>query len=194
MRTLGPLAPGESEGETIGTVSVRLTATQPFAGRERTVTCAVCAERASTRWGPTTVPALAGCSVETTRTLPPTIGSPRSDTVRTGLTRVWAEALTPPAVATQGRAESTRTRSLPWSPNRRPRSITGRRGTTLARSTTYWAYRATRGADRRSAIDVTGRPGSAPASVCSAGCHRPGRKVWVTVRPTAVAPSPRFQE
>src|SRR3954464_6205949 len=102
MRTLGPLAPAESEGETTGTVSVPLTATQPFAGRERSVTCAVCAVRASTRCGPTTLPALAGCSVETTRTLPPTIGAPRSETVRSGCTSVCAEALRPPAVATQG--------------------------------------------------------------------------------------------
>src|SRR4051794_6150686 len=99
MRTLGPRAPAASDVDTTRIVSVPLTAPQPGAGRERTVMWAVCAVRASTRRGPTTVPAVAGCSVATMRTLPPTIAAPWTETVRSGCTSVRAVAVTPPADA-----------------------------------------------------------------------------------------------
>src|SRR5581483_3462803 len=99
MRTLAPVSPGPRSGATTVTASAPDTFAHPGAGRDVATTWATCGVRVSTACGAATVPALAGCSVATTRTSPPTIGAPRVESVSVGTTSADAVAVTPSAEA-----------------------------------------------------------------------------------------------
>ena len=166
------MSPTTSRGRTISACTVVRTAAQPRAGRVVTVARATCGARVSTTAGPTTLPALAGCSVASTRMWEPTTGAPTSRTTSFGTATMRTADVTPSACATQGAVPRTRTRSLPWT-NCRPRNVTGRRGVTAAWSVTHCAYRAFGGPLSFSAIESTVAAGSGPASLVSVGRKTP---------------------